>query len=39
MKNIIKKFKNYLKGWWKRHIIDECPPELVDIEFSDKFRK
>lgn len=39
MKNMIKKFKIRFKKWWKKHIIDYCPPELEDIEFSDKFRK
>jgi hypothetical protein len=29
----------YIKGWWKRHIVDECPNELVDDEFSEKYRK
>lgn len=36
---MFKKVINYLKGWWKRHIIDDCPPELVDEEFSDKYRR
>ncbi len=36
---MFKKFKKWFKTWWKKHIIDECPPDLVDYEFSDKFRK
>lgn len=33
-KNII----NYIKLWWKRHIVDECPKELEEVEFSNKYR-
>ncbi len=36
---MLSKIKKYLKGWWKRHIIDDCPPELVEHEFSDKYRR
>lgn len=35
MKNI----KRYFREWWKKHIIDECPQELSDVEFSNKHRK
>jgi len=30
---------SYFKNWWKRHIVDDCPPELMDDEFSEKYRK
>lgn len=36
---MFKKIINYLKGWWKRNIVDDCPPELADDEFSEKYRK
>jgi hypothetical protein len=36
---MLKKIITYLKGWWKRNIVDECPPELEDEEFSEKYRK
>jgi hypothetical protein len=36
---MLKKIKLKLKNWWRKHIIDVCPPELEDIEFSEKFRK
>jgi hypothetical protein len=35
MKRIIK----YMKSWWSRHIVSDCPPYLDDHEFSDKYRK
>jgi hypothetical protein len=34
---MIKKFKKYIKGWWKRHICDTLP-ETEDEEFSEKYR-
>jgi hypothetical protein len=27
-----------LRVWWKKHIVDVCPPELEDEEFSEKYR-
>jgi len=36
---MLKKIKTYLKGWWKRNIVDDCPPELEDEEFSEKYRR
>ena len=38
MKDMIKKIKLYFISWWKRHIVDDCPPELGDDEFSEKYR-
>lgn len=35
MKNIV---VNFLKKWWKRIIVDVCPKELEDTEFSEKYR-
>ena len=35
MKNIV---ANFLKKWWKRIIVDVCPKELEDTEFSEKYR-
>lgn len=35
---MINKFKMCIMSWWKRHIVDDCPPELEDEEFSDKYR-
>jgi len=35
---MLKLYITYLKLWWRKHIIDVCPPELEDIEFSEKFR-
>jgi hypothetical protein len=35
---MIKKIKLYIISWWKRHIVDEYPTELVDEEFSEKYR-
>lgn len=29
---------NFLKKWWKRVIVDICPEELEDTEFSQKYR-
>lgn len=34
----MKRIIEYIKGWWRRHIIDWCPPELEDDEFSEKYR-
>ena len=34
----MKKILNYIKNWWKRHIVDDCPPHLEDDEFSNKYR-
>jgi len=25
------KIIKWIKGWWKRHIVDDCPDELKDI--------
>ncbi len=38
MKNIIKKIKDHISLWWRRNIVDNCPPELEDEEFSEKYR-
>jgi hypothetical protein len=38
MKNIIKKIKDNISSWWRRNIVDYCPPELEDEEFSEKYR-
>jgi hypothetical protein len=27
-----------IKNWWRKHIVDVCPPELEDEEFSEKYR-
>lgn len=35
---MIKKIKLYIISWWKRHIVDVCPTELEDEEFSEKYR-
>jgi len=35
---MMKKIKEKIISWWKRHIIDYCPPELEDEEFSEKYR-
>ena len=32
------KIIEYIKKWWRKHIIDNCPPELEDDEFSEKYR-
>lgn len=29
---------HYIKNWWRKHIVDVCPPELEDEEFSEKYR-
>jgi len=29
---------DYIKRWWKKHIVDDYPSELED-EFSEKYRK
>ena len=34
----MKKILNFIKTWWKKHIVDYCPPELEDDEFSNKYR-
>jgi len=34
----MRKIIEYIKGWWRRHIVDNCPPELEDDEFSEKYR-
>lgn len=34
----MKRIIEYIKSWWRRHIIDWCPPELEDDEFSEKYR-
>ena len=36
---MIKRIKEWVKSWWKRNIVDDCPPELEEYEFSDKYRK
>ena len=36
---MIKRIKEWVKSWWKRNIVDGCPPELEEYEFSDKYRK
>ena len=28
----------YIRKWWRKHIVDFCPPELEDEEFSEKYR-
>jgi hypothetical protein len=35
----MKKIINYIKLWWRKNIVDTCPPELEDDEFSEKYRK
>lgn len=35
---MIKKIKSYIKNWWKKHIVDYCPPDIEDDEFSNKYR-
>jgi hypothetical protein len=35
---MVNKIKLYIRNWWVKHIIDYCPPELEDEEFSDKYR-
>jgi hypothetical protein len=27
-----------IRKWWRKHIVDVCPPELEDDEFSEKYR-
>lgn len=34
----MKKIISFLKNWCRKHIVDNCPPELEDEEFSDKYR-
>jgi hypothetical protein len=36
---MLQKIKMHLKNWWKRNIVDDCPPELESDEFSEKHRK
>ena len=33
----MKRILNYIKKWWRKHVIDTCPPELED-EYSNKNR-
>ena len=35
---MISKLFKYIKNWWKKHIVDDCPPELEEDEFSNKYR-
>lgn len=35
MKNFFKK----IKSWIRKHIVDDVPSNIEDIEFSEKFRK
>lgn len=35
---MIKRIVKSINVWWKKHIIDECPKELEEYEFSDKNR-
>ena len=28
----------YIRKWWRKHIVDVCPPELEGDEFSEKYR-
>lgn len=35
---MLKVIYNYIKKWWRKHIVDYCPPELEDDEFSNKYR-
>jgi hypothetical protein len=35
---MIKKIKSYIKNWWKKYIVDYCPPDIEDDEFSNKYR-
>ena len=28
-----------VRKWWRKHIVDVCPPNLEDDEFSEKYRK
>jgi hypothetical protein len=35
---MVNKIKLFIRNWWSKHIIDKCPPELEDEEFSDKYR-
>lgn len=35
---MLKKIKTWFKNWCRKHIVDKCPPELEDVEFSDKYR-
>lgn len=27
-----------IRKWWRKHIVDVCPPDLEDDEFSEKYR-
>lgn len=28
MKKLLEKIKLKVRGWWKRHIVDDCPEHL-----------
>jgi hypothetical protein len=32
------KFRIWLKNWWRKHIVDECPPHLEEYEYGDKWK-
>lgn len=34
----MKKIINFIKKWIKKHLIDNCPKELEEEEFSNKNR-
>ena len=36
---MLQKIKTYLKNWWKRNIVDDCPPELEEYVYSKNYRK
>ena len=36
---MLQKIKTYLKNCWKRNIVDDCPLELEEYEYSEKYRK
>ena len=36
---MLQKIKTYLKNWWSRNIVDDCPLELEEYEYSEKYRK
>ena len=38
MKKSFDYFFKVIKRWWKKHIADNCPPDLDDHEFSEKYR-
>jgi|688.fasta_scaffold828254_3 hypothetical protein len=35
---MLEKIKLFINKWWKKYIVDYCPPELEEDEFSDKYR-